>query len=48
MAGAILTGEICSWICKCYELDLALMALAAFLAIAGSQLFAVVSSIFNR
>lgn len=46
MVGAIITAKLAVGFLNGYELDLALMAMAAFLAIAGSELFAV-DSRFN-
>ena len=48
MAGAIITVKFAVGFINGYEFDLALMAMAAFLAIAGSQLFAVDNRVFNQ
>lgn len=48
MAGAIITVKFSVGFVNGYELDLALMAMAALLAIAGSQLFAVDRRMFNQ
>lgn len=48
MAGAIVTAKLGIGFIGGYEFDLALMAIAAFLVIAGNRLYAVDNLIFNR
>lgn len=51
LAGAIITVKLAVGFVNGYEFDLALMAMAAFLAMAGSELFAVdnrINSIENK